>query len=193
MRLRSSLLGIGLLTCSQPLLAQVAEADTGEVSVSGNVAPLCILGEPTPGLVDLGQLINTSGPRIGKVAALADRQVNLAGSFCNFAGSIVTVEVGALLLSENVALQPGFARAVNYSASASNWAASATTATSGAAANGASPTQSSAGAVQALPKLADIAVTLSNFTVPSDLLLVAGAYQGSVTITLGPAALSGVN
>jgi hypothetical protein len=31
-------------------------------------------------------------------------------------------------------------------------------------------------------------LTLGSFTVPSDLLLVSGAYSGTVTITLGPSA-----
>ena len=40
---------------------------------------------------------------------------------------------------------------------------------------------------QPLPKIADVLLTLNNFAVPADLLLVTGTYAGNVTITLGPA------
>jgi hypothetical protein len=182
-----------MLICSQQVWAQEAASDSGEVAVNGVVAPLCILGAPSPAVVDLGQLVNTSGPRVGRIAAIADRQVSLANSFCNFAGSAVSVEVTALQLTQNVALQSGFAQVVNYSASVGNWAASPTTARSAASASGATPTQTSSGAVQNLPRIADISVTLSDFVVPADSLLVSGTYQGAVVITLGPAASIGAN
>ena len=181
------------LLCSQPCWAQDAATDSGDVSINGRVAPLCILGAPSPAVVDLGQLVNTSGNRIGRIAAIADRQVSLVSSLCNFAGSTVTVEVTALQLTQPTTLQTGFAQAVNYTASAANWATSPTTARSNASVNGSNPTQSSTGAVQALPRLADIAVTLTNFAVPSDALLVSGSYQGAVVITLGPAATTGAD
>lgn len=193
MRYSRSILLAGVLICSQPVWAQEAASDSGDVAVNGVVAPLCILGAPSPAIVDLGQLVNTSGQRIGRVAALGDRQVSLANSFCNFAGSAVSVEVTALQLAQNVALQSGFAQVVNYSVSAGNWAASPSTARSAASANGATPTQTSSGAVQNLPRIADISVTLSDFAVPADSLLVAGTYQGAVVITLGPAASIGAN
>lgn len=193
MRHARSLLIAGVLLCAQPGWAQEAAADSGDVSVNGLVAPLCILGSPTPGVIDLGQMVNTSGPRIGRIATIVERQVSLANSFCNFAGSTVSVEVSALQLTQDVAVQPGFARAVNFSASAGNWATSPTTARSAATAAGAAASQTSTGAVQTLPRLADIGVTLSDFAVPADLLLISGSYQGAVVITLGPAASTGAN
>ncbi len=193
MRYSRSLILAGMLICSQPGWAQEAAPDSGDVAVNGNVAPLCILGAPSPAVVDLGQLVNSSGQRIGRIAAIAERQVSLANSFCNFAGSAMSVEVSALQLTQNVTLQGGFAQAVNYSVSAGNWAASPTTARSSATATGATPTQSSTGAIQTLPRMADIAVTLSDFAVPADSLLVSGTYQGAVVITLGPAASIGAN
>lgn len=193
MRHSRSFILAGMLICSQPCWAQEAAPDTGDVAVNGIVAPLCVLGAPTPAVVDLGQLVNTSGQRIGRIAAIADRQVSLANSFCNFAGSTVSVEVTALQLTQTVPPQAGFAQAVNFSASASNWAASPTIAQTAATTAGGTPTQSSAGATQTLPRIADIAVTLSNFAVPADALLVSGSYQGAVIITLGPAASIGAN
>lgn len=193
MRHLRSIILAGMLICAQPGWAQEAEPDSGNVAVSGLVSPLCILGAPSPAIVDLGQLVNTSGQRIGRIATIPERQISLANSFCNFAGSTVSVEVTALQLTQNVQLQSGFAQAVNYSASAGNWATNPTTARSAASASGATPRQTSTGAVQTLPRRADIAVTLSDFAVPSDNLLVSGAYQGAVVITLGPAASIGAN
>lgn len=193
MRYSRSIILAGMLICSQPSWAQETAADSGDVGVNGLVAPLCILGAPSPAVVDLGQLVNTSGQRIGRIANISDRQVSLANSFCNFAGSTVSVEVTALQLTQTGTVQGGFSQAVNYSVSAGNWASSPTTARSAASASGASPTQNSAGAVQSLPRVADISVVLSDFTVPADSPLVAGTYQGAVVITLGPAASFGAN
>lgn len=174
-----------------PVWAQ-DDTDTANVAVNGNVAPLCILGPPSPATVDLGQMVATSGSRIGRIAPLPNQVVGLPGSFCNFAGSAIDVAVTALVANDSSTLQPGFARAVNYTASVDNWAATAASATSAATTDGSNPTESSTGATQPLPKIADLSVTLSSFTVPSDLLLVAGNYQGAVVVTLGPAATGGI-
>jgi hypothetical protein len=167
------------------------DTDTANVGVLGNVAPICILGPPSPEVVDVGQMIATSGNRVGRIAVLPNRVVELPGSFCNFAGSAIEVEVTALVADDSLTLQPGFARAVNYTAAVDNWAATAASATSAAAADGSDPTESGTGATQPLPQVADLSVTLSDFTVPSDLLLVAGNYSGAVVVTLGPAAFGG--
>lgn len=168
-----------------------SDTDTANVAVNGNVAPLCILGPPSPATVDLGQMVATSGNRIGRIATLPNQLVNLPGSFCNFAGSAIDVSVTALVADDNSTLQPGFARAVNYTASVDNWASTAASATSAATTDGSDPTETSTGATQPLPKVADLSVTLSSFSVPSDLLLIAGNYQGAVVVTLGPAASGG--
>jgi hypothetical protein len=185
---RLGLLLVGSLALGAgPAWAQ-DDTDTANVAVNGNVAPLCILGPPSPATVDLGQMVATSGSRIGRIATLPNQLVSLPGSFCNFAGSAIDVSVTALVADDNTTLQPGFARAVNYTASVENWAATAAIATSAATTDGSDPTENSIGATQPLPKIADLSVTLSGFTVPSDLLLIAGNYQGAVVVTLGPAA-----
>jgi hypothetical protein len=176
---------------SGPAWAQADDTDTANVAVNGNVAPLCVLGPPDPATVDLGQMVATSGTRIGRIAVLSNQVVNLPGSFCNFAGSAIDVTVTALVATDASTLQPGFARAVNYTANVDNWAATTASATSSASANGSNPTTTSTGATQPLPKIADLSVTLSAFTVPSDALLIAGSYQGAVVVTLGPAAGGG--
>lgn len=179
-----------LLAWSGVAAAQASDSDQAQVGVAGTVAPICILGVPSRATVDLGQMVTTSGTRVGRIAVLPVQTVTLPNSFCNFAGSTVTVSASALVAINTAAVQPGFARAVNYRASASNWAASATVATTAATAGGANPLTVGNGAVQPAPKLADLTVELSNFAVPSDLLLVAGNYSGVIVITLGPAAVA---
>lgn len=179
-----------LMAAAPSAFAQATDTDTADVAVSGRVAPICILGEPSQASIDLGQMAATSGTRTGRIAALPSQSVTLPGSFCNFAGSMLSVETTALVSSAASVPPSGFARAVNFTATGSGWAGSATTATSNAAGDGASPTSTSSGATQPSPKLADIEVALTNFTVPGDALLLADTYNGLVTVTLGPAAVS---
>lgn len=163
-----------------------SDSDSAQVSVTGSVARLCILGEPSQAVVDLGQMAQTSGVNVGRIAALPAQTVSLPASFCNFAGSVVSVSASALVGNSGGTPPPGFAKAVNYTATASGWAMQDASATSLAGVDGANPEQSGAGGTQPDPKQADIAVRLANYTVPGNGLLVAGAYTGLVTVTLGP-------
>lgn len=171
-----------------PASASAQTIETGTVGFEAQVRPVCSLGNPSPALVNLGQLSASSGPRSGRIDAIAPRTVMLPASYCNFAGSVVTVQATALTSSDSSAPQSGFTRAVNYTATASNWASGSSAATSAALRDGSSATASATGATQPLPKLADITLTLSSFTAPGDLILVAGNYGGTVVVTLGPAA-----
>lgn len=172
-------------------LAQTAsDTDSADVAINGYVSPLCILGEPTPATVDLGQLIETSGARVGRIRTIPAQDVNLPDSFCNFAGSTVSISASALLSAGTTTPPSGFARAVNFTATASGWASGDSSATTAASADGSTPTASGSGGTQPLPNLADIGVQLAGFTVPGDALLVADTYSGLVTVTLGPAALA---
>lgn len=177
-----------LLAAALPVAAHGQSTATGNVAVGGNVALICILGDPTPSLVDLGQMVTTSGPRAGRIATIASRSVALAGSFCNFAGSAVKVDATALRSADTTAPPAGFARAVNFTATATGWATTAAAATTAAVANGSSATASGTGSTQPLPKISDIGLTLSGFTAPGDAILVAGSYSGTIVVTLGPAA-----
>lgn len=189
MHVRLALLLIGVAGLPGGALAQTASTTaTGSVAVGGQVAPVCILGNPSSAVVNLGSLANTAGARVGRIAAIASQSVSLPGSFCNFAGSQVTVQAGALLAADATTPPTGFARAVNYSATASGWAPANAVATTAALADGSSASASGTGSTQPLPKLADIVVGLSAFTAPADAILVAGNYSGSVVVTLGPAA-----
>lgn len=188
MKYPSGLFLIALAAAPLPALAQSATA-TGNVAVGGQVAPLCILGTPNPATVNLGTLANTSGARVGRIATFSPQTVSLPGSFCNFAGSQLSVQATALLSTDDTVPPAGFSRAVNYTATASGWAASNAVATTAALANGSNAAATGSGSTQPLPKLADLTVALSNFTAPGDAILVAGAYSGTVTVTLGPAAI----
>jgi hypothetical protein len=181
----TGIVAIALAALPAAAFAQPTPA-TGTVSVDGRVAPICLLGAPNPAPVNLGQMVATSGPRVGRITVLPNQTVTLPNSFCNFAGSTVTVQATALTASDASSPQPGFARAVNYTATATGWAMGSSAATSPALRDGTLPTATGTGASQPLPKRGDIAVTLSNFTVPSDSILVAGNYSGLVIVTLGP-------
>lgn len=172
-----------------PASALAQSVATGTVGVDGRVAPVCILGDPNPATVNLGQISAASGPRTGRVATIANRTVQLPASYCNFAGSVVTVRATALIVNDPAAPQTGFTRAVNYTATASGWSSGASAATTAALRDGSNSSATGTGATQPLPKTADITLTLSNFTAPGDGFLVAGNYSGAVVVTLGPAAV----
>lgn len=181
---------LSLAVPASPALAQASDSDTGHVQVIGQVAPVCILGDPSRPTVDLGTMAATSGTRVGRIAALPAQDVTLPNSFCNFAGSTLTVTASALVSDNSVSLPSGFARAVNYTAVGSGWDSGSASATSTAAADGSNPAASGTGSIQPLPRIADIQVQLSAFSVPSDALLMADTYSGLVTVTLGPAAVA---
>lgn len=168
--------------------AFAADTSVGDVTVLGNVAKLCVLGTPSRATIDLGQMAETSGTNVGKLRTLGNEAVTLPGSFCNFANSQVTVEATALVADNTTAAQTGFARTVNFKATASNWATTNAAATTAADRDGLTPTASGSGSVQPLPRLADITVTLSDYSVPGNLLMVSGGYTGAVIVTLAPGA-----
>jgi hypothetical protein len=163
-------------------------SDSAGVAIVARVTGICVLGEPSPAAVDLGQIIALSGGRTGRIAPLGSQQVSLPNSFCNFGGTSLHVVAEALLAANDSAVPVGFARAVNYNAEVDNWAATPASVTTAATAGGGTPAAEGDGGIQPVGKTADLTLKLSSFTVPSDLLLVSGAYSGSVTITLGPAA-----
>lgn len=185
-------LGLAPLLAVAPAFAQASDSDTGEVSIDGRVASLCILGDASQAVVDLGQLIETSGSRVGRIDTIGARSVTLPDSFCNFAGSTLSVEATALVEdSAAVAATPsGFSRAVNFEASASVWGSGSADAATAAGADGTGPTSNGVSAVEPTPRITDIVVDLDGWSVPGDALLIAGSYSGLVRITLGPAAVT---
>jgi hypothetical protein len=171
-----------------PMAAHAAgDSDQKSVPVSGNVSSLCVLGSPDPGAVNVGQMAQTSGANTGRITSISTQNVALANSFCNYAGTHVQVDATALVANDTSAVQSGFSRAVNYNATVTTWASTAPSATTAAAADGSNPTTSNTGGTLCTPKLTNLTLALSNFAVPSNALLVAGGYTGTVVITLGPA------
>lgn len=174
--------------CPAPLLAQTqGDSEEGEVQVIGSVAPICMLGEPSERVIDLGTLIDTSGPRIGRMAALAPRSVTMPGSFCNYANTMVSIVASAMTEQSGAALNTGFSRTVNYRVVVGPWAAAEADLLTAAAADGSGPAGNAVSASQPLPQVSDLTMELSGFAAPSDALLVAGEYSGLITVTLGPA------
>lgn len=167
--------------------AQQASDVSGTVSIDGIVTPLCQLGPPSRTSVDLGVLIATSGQRAGRMAAFGPQQINLPGSFCNFAGSAVSISAKAMLSDADGDVPAGFARAVNFTSTVSNWASENAVVTTSASAAGDTSDADGSGGIMPEPHVADLPLVLSNFTAPGDNLLIAGSYSGTVTITLGPA------
>lgn len=182
------LLALALVLTPSPLLAQSAgESDEGEVQVIGTVAPICVLGEPSETVIDLGTLINLSGPQVGRTAAIAPRQVTMPGSFCNYSNTMITISAEALVEQSGTPVNAGFSRAVNYSITVSPWAANDAQLQTAAASDGSGAPGLATSSSQPLPQVANLTMELSDFTAPSDALLVAGDYSGLIVVTLGPA------
>lgn len=167
--------------------AQQTQEDSGSVTIDGTVTPLCMLGPPSRTSIDLGTLIATSGSRAGRMAQFGPQQITLPGSFCNFAGTSISISANAMLAADDTIVPTGFARAVNFTSTVTNWATEHAVVTTTASAAGDTSTAEGSGGIMPAPHYADLPLTLSGFTAPGDNLLIAGTYTGTVTITLGPA------
>ena len=156
------------------------------MTINGSVTQLCVLGAPNPGSISLGQMATTSGTRTGKLSAIADQSVQLPATFCNYAGTQISIAATALVEQDTTVPPAGFAKAVNFTANVTGWTSSAASVTTAASADGSNPTTNGTGPQQNAPESANLTLTLTNFTAPGDGILVAGTYNGLVTITLGP-------
>jgi hypothetical protein len=186
MRMSHILLCTGAVLVGSPSFAQTVLTDTatGSVGVNGNVARLCALGAPSPSNVALGAMVDTGGARAGQLSTIAPRNVSLPNSWCNYAGTRLSVQADAMLTGQTA--PTGFTRTVNYTASVAGWAASSAAVTTSAAADGSNPRATSNGSTVVLPKVSDLTLTFSSFAAPADARPVAGTYQGTVVIVLGP-------
>jgi len=185
--MRSACLALALLLSASAGAARAQTTAAGDVGVSASVDGVCRLGPPSRPSVDLGEMAVRSGMRVGRLAALPEATVTLPGSYCNFGGTMVTLRGEALVQSDSSELPDGMARAVNYTATVRTWAEQPPLITTAADADGDSPAAEDSGGTEPAAKLTDLTVAFSGFSVPSDARLVAGTYQGVVTITLGPA------
>ena len=179
---RSILLLAGLAALTLPVAAQAQSRDTDSktVNIVGTAPVMCFAGTLSgTGSYDLGVLINTTTGQL-RSDLTAPAQI-LVGSFCT-GRSTITV-VATPLEAQNFTASPpsGFARRVDYTATASGWTVTPARYSTGAASN--------AAATQARPTSfsGDVTVAISDFatTGGQSLRLVAdGSYRGLVTVTI---------
>jgi hypothetical protein len=168
-----SLLLAGLVACAAaPAMAQNA---TGTVTVLGNVDARCQVVAPTNKTINVGEMTGTTG--ILDPTRINGRTETL-NVWCNQASA--TMDVEALPLSNTATGAAGFTNRVDYVATAVLGTASATDTSAAAGAGLAAGIGLSAG---------DITVTLSASQANGGPRLIAGAYQGSVLVTIRPNAI----
>jgi hypothetical protein len=160
---------IGAAMMALPAAASAQDV-TGTVAVDGSVAAKCKFTTPSETL-SLGELAGTDGKL--DVSKVDGQFKNLVG-WCN--GTASSMFVTAQPLSNAGTAPTGFANSVSYTASA---LANSQTATDTTAAGAGSP-------VTVGVFTGDIKVSLGSSSA-GGLLLLAGAYNGSVTVTLSPA------
>lgn len=147
-----------------------------------SVPPLCILGEPASGsgAFDMGVMSDRQSGLLRDDLQAPDKR--LVASFCN-GPSILTIAALPMLVVGNAAARDGFARRIDYVATARGWTDEAATfETDGAS------TQPDAIRRRAGPLEADILIGVSAFAVAGGNALrpVAGRYAGTIVVTLGP-------
>lgn len=179
-----------LAAIAAPAFAVPAPANpTANLQVSGNVPATCELGGLTGLNNDVISLDNSSGSLIqadGTVDTSGAKTVNLTGAvWCNGTGSSVTLNAKALRLVTAAAVPPapptGFVNVVSYQVSTNFPGFSSQSLDSGTTVPGASAT-----AVVG----AFITGSTTSITVTADSSngnkLIAGTYQGAITITVTP-------
>jgi hypothetical protein len=179
---------VGLAATALALAASLAATSAraqqparGNVGLDAQVSRVCVLGEPSPAGLALGQISEASGNRVGRLATIAAQTILLPGTFCNYGGAALAISASPLAVTSGVA-QAGFTGAVDYTCSISAWGATAATvrtSATNAAGDGTSATS-------AAPKATDLTLVVSDFATATDDLLQPGAYLALVTITLGP-------
>lgn len=160
-------------------MAQSATS-TKTVNIVGTAPPMCFGGSLNgSGTFDLGILIDTATGQLRNDLSATPKV--LVGSLCT-SRSTITV-IATPLVAQNFTATPpsGFARAVDYTATASGWTTTPASFNTAAAANAAA-TQSRATAFTG-----DITVAISGFATSggNSLRLVADEdYRGLVTVTI---------
>ncbi|TCS13147.1 hypothetical protein [Caulobacter sp. BK020] len=161
--------------------ARAQDPARGNVGLDAQVSRVCMLGEPNPAGLALGQISEASGARVGRLAPIAAQTIQLPGTFCNYGGAALAISASPLAVTSGVA-QAGFTGAVNYTCSIGAWGATAATvrtSATNAAGDGVRSTS-------AAPKATDLTLVVSDFATAADDLLQPGTYLALVTITLGP-------
>lgn len=173
MRNASYLALASIALVATPALAQDA---TGTVSIDGSVAGRCLFTTPNA-TISLGEMaLAGSDSNAGRLdtSTVNGESATLVG-WCNNAAAGMTVEAFPLLNTATSAT--GFTNRVDFTATAD---ANAASGTDSSLANGPGTT------VGVGMFTGNVLVTLSSASAPSNNLLVAGSYVGSVEVTLTP-------
>ena len=172
----------GFCALALPGLAQAQSRDTSSktVNIVGTAPAMCFAGTLSgTGSYDLGVLINTTTGQL-RSDLTAPAQI-LVGSFCT-GRSTITIQATPLVAQDFTTIPPGgFARSVDYVATASGWTVTPASYNTAAAANSA--------ATQTRPTsfTGDVSVAISGFSTTGgqSLRLVAdNNYRGLVTVTI---------
>lgn len=179
MSIAKLVLGLIAGAAAAPLSAQ-STVTSQPFEVTGNVPGLCSIGSlgTDDGIFALGTLIDLSNGRLRNDLA-APLKV-LADAFCTSRSSI-KIEAMPLESQNSDDAPEGFARSVNFTATASGWTETAASYDIAATTNPAA-TQARTSAFQG-----DISVAIDNFRTQGgdNLLLIADpSYLGSVVVTL---------
>ena len=156
-----------------------AQSVTGTVSIDGSVAERCLFTTPSA-IISVGELaLPAANPNAGRLdASKLDGESRTLSGWCNATASEMTVEASPLLNQDFTSTPPsGFVRRIDYTATAN--------------ANGVDATDDSSSAGEGSPEtvgifVGDVVVTLSGSTTAANALLIAGAYEGEVEVTLNP-------
>jgi hypothetical protein len=171
------------------------------IDASAQAGRGCFLGAPSQTGFSLGTIIDQSGTNAGRLrSGLTSGPITLPDSWCNFPDNALTVQATPMAaLGISAAPPSGFARLVNYRVSAANWlrtGAPIIVATNALGTETVGAGQASGQGQEGQYRVADIVLTLDQFTVPgsslgqSPLMVAANTYQGTVIVLLGPAILT---
>ena len=168
-------LGLGLMAGAQAMAAENAGNPpvTDTVNIDATVAAKCLFTGDSPVALHLGELATAVG---NLDTSKVDNQSVTLNGWCNSAGSQMHVEATKLALTPAITPNPsGFVQQVDYTATANANGHNATDDT----------TVSGPGSDVVVGIFTgQVPVTLSNSSAVG--LLIAGTYQGTVTVTLSP-------
>jgi hypothetical protein len=179
-RLLSAAAALAAFAATTPALAQ---SSLGSVDVQGTVAERCQFTSASTVLLDIGEMSVTSGAAsdLGKYdpTVLEGRSATLNG-WCNGSAAVMTVQATPMTHQTFAGTPPsGFERRVDFTATATVGGGGGAASDSTLAAGPGSPA-----AVGLFSN--DVTVSFSNSGTPGGGRLVAGAYDGTVEVTLAP-------
>lgn len=191
MMCKSGLLLAITFACAGLVPAQAAPPGSATYTVKGTINSGCVVPQSPP------MTLSTTVPSSGKLdPALANATWTITGLSCN-SGSRISLSARSLRLNAPLtSLTPSQSQTVNFTASASGWAPSVATVTTGETTSLGSMTYyAGAAQTQNAPKTGSIIVSVSNFVVSTNkgssansAKPVSGAYSATIVLTLAPSA-----